>query len=49
MWGLKGPFIKYTTHLGGGRGLAILLPLVTEGGGGLAALLCNAKVYVRLT
>ena len=36
MEAVKGPFINYVTHLGGGgRGLAIVLRNVTEGGGGV--------------
>ena len=37
MDGTKGPFINYVTHMGGGRGLAIGLRFVTEGGGGVGS------------
>ena len=43
-----GPFVNYVTHLGG-RGVAIVLRNVTEGGGGLTEVLCNTKVYILLT
>ena len=45
----KGPFINYVTHLGGGGGLRSCYDLLRRGEGGLAALLRNAKVYIRLT
>ena len=39
-----GPFINNVTHLGGGRGLAILLKML--GGGGVAILLIFTKVFI---
>ena len=45
----KGPFINYVMHLGG-EGVCNFVTICDGGGrGGLAALLHNAKVYVRLT
>ena len=44
----KGPFINYVTHLGGGGGTHLCYGLLRRGGGVLAKMLHNAKMYVHL-